>query len=108
MGSVDFTAVPAYLCRDQNDGTDNGYCQQCRNRTRRDSFCAGFGLACEARCTPWLPCCSCFGSDLAEAATLKQGVAAFNRQDYMVAAQILTPYAERGHAVRADLSWLHV
>jgi TPR repeat protein len=31
-----------------------------------------------------------------EAASLKQGVAAFNRQDYMTAAQILTPYAERG------------
>jgi uncharacterized protein len=38
------------------------------------------------------------GSGLAEAATLKQGVAAFNRQNYMVAAQILTPYAERGNA----------
>ena len=36
------------------------------------------------------------GSHLAEAATVKQGVAAFNRQDYMLAARILTPYAERG------------
>src|SRR5438105_2888305 len=36
------------------------------------------------------------GSGFAEAATLRQGAAAFNRQDYMLAAQILTPYAERG------------
>jgi TPR repeat protein len=41
---------------------------------------------------------SMLASDLAAAAALKQGVAAFNRQDYMVAAQILTPYAERGNA----------
>jgi uncharacterized protein len=38
-----------------------------------------------------------FGGSLAEAATLKQGVAAFNRQNYMLAAQIFTPYAERGN-----------
>ena len=38
------------------------------------------------------------GGTLAEAASLKQGVAAFNSQNYMVAAQILTPCAERGNA----------
>ena len=31
------------------------------------------------------------GSNLAEAASLKQGVAAFNSQNYMLAAHILTP-----------------
>jgi uncharacterized protein len=35
---------------------------------------------------------------LAEAATLRQGIAAFNRQDYVVAAQIFMPYAERGQS----------
>ena len=38
------------------------------------------------------------GNHPAEAASLKQGVAAFNRQNYMLAAQIFTPYAERGNA----------
>jgi uncharacterized protein len=48
------------------------------------------------------------GSSLASAATLKQGVAAFNRQDYMVAAQILTPYAERGDpAAQAYLGYMY-
>ena len=37
-----------------------------------------------------------FSTGLAQAQSLGQGVAAFNRQDYVVAARILTPYAERG------------
>lgn len=36
------------------------------------------------------------GAGVASAASLKQGVAAFNSQNYMLAARILTPYAERG------------
>jgi len=32
----------------------------------------------------------------AQAQSLRQGVAAFNRQDYVLAARILVPYAERG------------
>ena len=49
-----------------------------------------------------------FCGTFAEAATLKQGVAAFNRQDYMVAAQILTPYAERGQpAAQAYLGFMY-
>jgi TPR repeat protein len=48
------------------------------------------------------------GSDLAAAAALKQGVAAFNRQDYMVAAQILTPYAEQGNpSAQAYLGFMY-
>src|SRR5262245_36317468 len=48
------------------------------------------------------------GSDPASAASLKQGVAAFNRQDYMVAAQILTPYAERGNpSAQAYLGYMY-
>lgn len=34
--------------------------------------------------------------DFAEAATLRQGVSAFNRQNYVLASQIFIPYAERG------------
>jgi TPR repeat protein len=34
--------------------------------------------------------------DFAEAATLRQGVAAFSRQDYLLASQIFVPLAERG------------
>src|SRR5438105_15328807 len=34
------------------------------------------------------------GVDLAQAQPLRQGVAAFNRQDYVLAARIFTPYAE--------------
>jgi len=37
-----------------------------------------------------------FGSATAQAQSLGQGVAAFNRQDYVLAARILAPYAERG------------
>jgi uncharacterized protein len=48
------------------------------------------------------------GSSGAPAATLKQGVAAFNRQDYMGAAQILTPYAERGQpSAQAYLGFMY-
>jgi uncharacterized protein len=36
------------------------------------------------------------GAGLAHAQTLRQGVAAFNRQDYVAAARIMMPYAERG------------
>jgi len=36
------------------------------------------------------------GADLAQAQTLRQGIAAFNRQDYVLAARIFTPNAERG------------
>jgi hypothetical protein len=36
------------------------------------------------------------GVDLAQAQSLRQGVAAFNRQDYVLAARIFTPYAECG------------
>jgi hypothetical protein len=36
------------------------------------------------------------GVDPAQAQSLRQGVAAFNRQDYVLAARIFTPYAERG------------
>ncbi|MBR1120134.1 sel1 repeat family protein [Bradyrhizobium lablabi] len=32
----------------------------------------------------------------AEAASMRQAIAAFNRQNYMLAAQVFTPYAERG------------
>jgi TPR repeat protein len=40
--------------------------------------------------------------------SLKQGVAAFNRQDYMVAAQILTRYAERGEpSAQAYLGFMY-
>ena len=34
--------------------------------------------------------------DFAEAASFRQGVSAFNRQDYMLASQIFFPLAERG------------
>jgi TPR repeat protein len=34
--------------------------------------------------------------DFAEAATLRQGVAAFSRQDYLLASQVFVPLAERG------------
>jgi TPR repeat protein len=34
--------------------------------------------------------------DFAEAATFRQGVAAFSRQDYLLASQIFVPLAERG------------
>jgi uncharacterized protein len=48
------------------------------------------------------------GFSLASAASLKQGVAAFNRQDFMVAARILTPYAERGEpSAQAYLGFMY-
>jgi hypothetical protein len=37
-----------------------------------------------------------FGAAPAQAQSLQQGVAAFNRQDYVLAARILAPFAERG------------
>src|SRR5207253_10061883 len=46
--------------------------------------------------------------DFANAATLRQGVAAFNRQDYVVAAQIFTPYAEAGQpSAQAYLGFMY-
>ena len=39
---------------------------------------------------------SIFSTAPAQAQSLSQGVAAFNRQDYVPAARILTPLAERG------------
>jgi hypothetical protein len=48
------------------------------------------------------------GGGLAQAASLKQGVAAYNRQDYMLAAQILTPFAERGEpSAQAYLGFMY-
>ncbi len=38
-------------------------------------------------------------ADFAEAATMRQGVSAFNRQNYVLASQILIPFAERGDPV---------
>ena len=35
-------------------------------------------------------------ASFAHAQSLRQGIAAFNRQDFMLAARIFTPYAERG------------
>jgi TPR repeat protein len=37
-----------------------------------------------------------FGADAARAQSLRQGIAAFNRQDYGLAARIFVPFAERG------------
>jgi uncharacterized protein len=65
-----------------------------RNRLRRAFFSLAAALL--------------LGCTFAEAATLKQGVAAFNRQNYMVAAQILTPYAERGEpSAQAYLGFMY-
>jgi TPR repeat protein len=38
-------------------------------------------------------------ADFAEAATVRQGVSAFNRQNYVLASQIFIPFAERGDPV---------
>jgi uncharacterized protein len=44
----------------------------------------------------------------AEAASLRQGIAAFNRQDYVVAAQIFRPYAETGQpSAQAYLGFMY-
>jgi TPR repeat protein len=69
-------------------GSDNGSCRVGRNGPVRDRPRAAALIA--------IAMLLLLGSGFAEAATFRQGVAAFNRQDYMVAAQILAPYAERG------------
>jgi uncharacterized protein len=44
---------------------------------------------------------------VAEAATFRQGVSAFNRQDYVLASQIFIPFAERGdHAAQTYLGFM--
>ena len=45
----------------------------------------------------------------ATAATLRQGVSAFSREDYVAAARIFTPYAERGNRdAQAYLGYLYL
>ena len=46
--------------------------------------------------------------NFAEAATFRQGVSAFNRQEYLLAAQNFFPLAEQGDPAAQSLSRLHV
>ena len=64
--------------------------------SRREIASPGRPVSCLLRAVLVAAAFSCGAADLAGAGTLRQGVAAFNRQQYLLAAQNFFPLAEQG------------